>query len=41
MYHKIKKSITSAYSINLSDIEMAEFGDIQIAGAMGGIRQIS
>lgn len=37
----LKESITSAYSINLSDIEMAEFGDIQIAGAMGGIRQIS
>lgn len=37
----LKESITSAYSINLSDIEMAEFGDIQITGAMGGIRQIS
>lgn len=37
----LKESITSAYSINLSDIEMAEFGDIQIAGVMGGIRQLA
>ena len=30
-----------AYGINLADPQMAEFGGIQISGAMGGIRQLS
>lgn len=37
----LKESLPLAYGINLSDPEMAEFGGIQIDGAMGGIRQIS
>ena len=38
---ELKESLPVAYCTNLSDSKMAEFGDIQIAGAMGGIRQIS
>lgn len=37
----LKDSLPLAYCTNLSDSKMAEFGGIQIAGAMGGIRQIS
>lgn len=38
---ELKDSLPLAYCTNLSDSEMAQFGGIQIAGAMGGIRQIS
>ena len=38
---ELKDSLPLAYCTNLSDSKMAEFGGIQIAGAMGGIRQIS
>ena len=38
---ELKESLPVAYCTNLSDSKMAEFGGIQIAGAMGGIRQIS
>ena len=38
---ELKESLPVAYCTNLSDSKMAEFGGIQIAGSMGGIRQIS
>lgn len=37
----LKKGLPLAYCINLSDPQMAEFGGIQIVGAMGGIRQLA
>lgn len=37
----LNEGLPIAYCINLADPEMAEFGGIQIAGAMGGIRQLA
>ena len=38
---ELQTSLPVAYCINLADPQMAEFGGIQISGAMGGITQIA
>lgn len=38
---ELQTSLPVAYCINLADPQMAEFGGIQISGAMGGIAQIA
>ncbi len=38
---ELKEGFPLAYCINLADTEMAEFGGIQIGGAIGGIRQLA
>lgn len=38
---ELQEGLPVAYCINLADPQMAEFGGIQIKGAMGGIRQLA
>lgn len=38
---ELQQGFPNAYCINLADPEMAEFGGIQIGGAIGGIRQLA
>lgn len=37
----LQEGLPIAYCINLSDVQMSEFGGIQIVGAMGGMKRLA